>query len=131
MPQTPVSQDPKFPSSKPKHPRLPSVLPTGQTAPARTPLRPPPRALSTLGSPLGLGRRRLLDLSKGSLLPWRLSSEESACNGNDAIDLGSMPGLGSSPGGGDGSPLQDSSWENTTDRGAWWAALYTVAKSWT
>ena len=44
--------------------------------------------------------------------------EESACN---AGDLGLIPGLGKSPGEGDGNPLQYSGLENSTDRGAWWA----------
>ena len=32
-----------------------------------------------------------------------------------------IPGLGKSPGEGDGNPLQYSGLENSTDRGAWWA----------
>lgn len=35
------------------------------------------------------------------------------------------------PGGGHGSPLQDSSLENRTDRGAWRAAVHSALKSWT
>ena len=34
-------------------------------------------------------------------------------------------------GGGNGNPLQYSCLENPRDRGAWWAALYGVAQSWT
>ena len=41
-------------------------------------------------------------------LPWWLSSEESACSAGAAADVGSIPGLGRSPGGGHGNPLQDS-----------------------
>ena len=41
---------------------------------------------------------------------------QSACN---AGDLGLIPGLGRSPGGGHGNPLQDSCLENPMDRGAW------------
>ena len=44
-------------------------------------------------------------------------------------DLGPTPGLGRSPGEGNGSPLQYSCLENSMDRGAWWA-LHGVAKSW-
>ena len=33
---------------------------------------------------------------------------------------GSIPGLGRSPGGGHGNPLQYSSLENPIDTGAWW-----------
>ena len=38
------------------------------------------------------------------------------------IDLGSLPGLGRSPGEGNGNPLQYSCLENTMDRGAWGAS---------
>ena len=49
-------------------------------------------------------------------LPGGLDSKKSACN---AGDLGSIPGLGRSPGEGNGNPLQYSCLENSTDRGAW------------
>ena len=51
----------------------------------------------------------------------------SACN---AGDLGSIPGLGRSPGEGNGNPLQYSYLENPMDGGAWWATVHRVAKSW-
>ena len=47
-----------------------------------------------------------------------------------AGDVGSIPGLGRSLGGGNGNPLQYSCLENLMDRGAWWAAVHGVAKSW-
>ena len=50
----------------------------------------------------------------------------SACN---AGDLGSIPGLGRSPGDGNGNPLQYSCLENPMDGGAWWATVHGVAKS--
>ena len=37
----------------------------------------------------------------------------------DAGDPGSIPGLGKSPGEGNGNPLQDYCLENPMDRGAW------------
>ena len=46
-------------------------------------------------------------------------------------DLGSIPGLGRCPGGGNGAPLQYSCLENPMDGEAWWAAVRGVAKSWT
>ena len=46
-------------------------------------------------------------------------------------DPGSIPGSGRSPGEGNGNPLQYSCLENPRDGGAWWAAVYGVAKSWT
>ena len=48
----------------------------------------------------------------------------------DIRDMGSIPGLEKSPGGGHGNPLQYSSLKNPVDRGAWWAAVHKVAKSW-
>ena len=44
-------------------------------------------------------------------------------------DSGSIPGLGRSPGEGNGSPLQYSCLENPMDGGAWWATVCGVAKS--
>ena len=52
--------------------------------------------------------------------------KESTCN---AGDLGSIPGLGRSPGGGHGNPLQYSCLENPMDRGDWQATVHGVAKS--
>ena len=52
----------------------------------------------------------------------------SACN---AGDLGSIPGLGRSPGEGNGNPLQYSCLKNPMDGGAWWGTVHRVAKSWT
>ena len=48
--------------------------------------------------------------------PWWLSGKESACN---AGDMGSVPGLGRSPGEGNGNPLQYSCLENPMDQGTW------------
>ena len=52
--------------------------------------------------------------------------KESACN---AGDPGSIPGLGKSPGEGNGNPLQYSCLENSMDRGAWRAKVHGVTKS--
>jgi len=46
--------------------------------------------------------------------PCDLAGKESTCN---AGDLGSIPGLGRSPGEGNGNPLQYSCLENPMDRG--------------
>ena len=62
-------------------------------------------------------------------LPRWLSGKESTCNARDAVDSGSIPGLGRSPGGGNGNLLQYSCLENPRDGGAWWAAVYGVAQS--
>ena len=45
-----------------------------------------------------------------------------------AKDVGSVSGLGISPRGGNGNPLQYSCLESPIDRGAWWAAVHGVAK---
>ena len=52
-------------------------------------------------------------------------------NGRDVRDVGSIPGLGRSPGGGHDNPLQYSCLENPMDRGGWGAMIHRVAKSWT
>ena len=49
----------------------------------------------------------------------------------DTRDIGSIPGLGGSPGVGNGNPLQCSSLKNPMDREAWQATVPGVAKSWT
>ena len=54
-------------------------------------------------------------------------SKESTCN---VGDLHLIPGLGRSPGEGHGNPLQHSFLENPMDRGAWWATVHRVPKSW-
>ena len=42
----------------------------------------------------------------------------------DAEDMSLIPGLGRSPGEGNGNPLQYSCLENPIERGAWWAAVH-------
>ena len=73
------------------------------------------------------------DLSKFTLLidvlaQW-LSSKESACNARATGDMGSVPGLGRSPGGWHSNPLQYSCLEHPKKRGAWWATVHAVTKS--
>ena len=50
-------------------------------------------------------------------------------NAGDTGDMGSVPGSGRSPGGKNGSPLPYSCLESPMDRGAWRAAVYSIAKS--
>ena len=57
--------------------------------------------------------------------PGGSDSKESALN---AGNLGSLPGLGRSPGEGIGNPLQYSCLENPMGRGAWKATVHGVAK---
>ena len=58
------------------------------------------------------------------LFRW-LRGKESACN---AGDVGLIPELGRSPGGGHGNPLQCSCLENPMDSGAWRAMVHRVTK---
>ena len=60
--------------------------------------------------------------------PGGSDGKVSACN---AGDLGSIPGLGRSPGEGNGSPLHYSPLESSMDREAWWVTVHGVAQSWT
>ena len=53
-------------------------------------------------------------------------SKESACI---AGDPGSVPGLGRSPGEGNGNPLQYSCLENFMDRGARWTIVHGIEKN--
>ena len=61
-------------------------------------------------------------------LPGGSYCKESACN---VGDRNLMLRLGRSPGEEHGNPLQYSHLENPMDRGAWWAMVHGVAKSWT
>ena len=53
-----------------------------------------------------------------------------SANAGDVRDSGSIPGLGGSPGGGHGNPLQYPHLESPRDRRAWWAMVHRVTKSW-
>ena len=50
-------------------------------------------------------------------------------NAGDTREADSIPGLGRSPGGGNGNPHQYTCLENPMDRGAWWAKVHGVTKS--
>ena len=50
-------------------------------------------------------------------------------NARDIREVSSIPGLGKSPGGGHGNPLQYSCLGNPMDRGAWQATVHRVTKS--
>ena len=52
-------------------------------------------------------------------------------NAGDTRDAGSILGLGRSPGGGHGNPLQCSCLENPMGRGPWWAIVHRATESWT
>ena len=50
-------------------------------------------------------------------------------NAGDAGDVSSVPGLGRSPGEGNGNPLQYSCLGNPMVRGTWWSTVHVVTKS--
>ena len=54
--------------------------------------------------------------------------KNSTANAPNARDLDSIPGLGGSPGVGNGNPLHYSCLENSMDRGDWWATVGGVTK---
>ena len=67
-----------------------------------------------------LATAAFLDLPSGS------DGKEPTCS---VEDPGLIPGLGRSPGEGNGDPLQCSCLENSMDRRVWWATVHEVAKS--
>ena len=62
---------------------------------------------------------------KESSCKKKKKKKKTACNVGDPS---SIPGLGNSPGGGNGNPLQYSCLENPMDRGAWRAPVHGVHK---
>ena len=74
--------------------------------------------------------RRELTLAPG--FPDGASAKEPTCQcRRRKRSLGLIPGSRRSPGRGHGNPLQYSCLENSMDRGAWWAQVHRVSKSWT
>ena len=69
----------------------------------------------------------LIQMQEGTSLVAQSVGKESACS---AGNPGSIPGLGRSPGEGNGNPLEYPCLENLMDRGAWWAAVHGVPKNW-
>ena len=63
---------------------------------------------------------------------WAFGGSDGKVNAYSIGDLGSIPGLGRSPGEGNGNPLQYSCLENPLDRGAWWVTkgLQRVGHNW-
>ena len=57
--------------------------------------------------------------------PSGSDSREFTCN---AEDMGSIPGLGRSSGGGDGNP-GNFAWKIPMERGAWWATVHGITES--
>ena len=99
-----------------EHVPCPSPLSGG----AHQPRAPTGRLLDALGDVL----IRLSFCMRASLMAQTV--RKSACS---AINPGSIPGSGGSPGEGNGYPLQYSCLENAMGRGAWWATVCAVIKS--
>ena len=78
--------------------------------------------------PLNTGTKlNLRDRVLGEVVfPSGSDSKESVCNAGDGS---SLPGLGRSPGEGNGNPFHYSCLENSMDRGAWQATVHGVTKS--
>ena len=66
------------------------------------------------------------DFFRVGIFPGGSDGKESACN---AEDLGSISGLGRSPGGGQGNPLQYSFLENPHGQGTWQATVHGISKN--
>ena len=67
--------------------------------------------------PLGISKPIFPGMFTG--FPGGTSGKEPGCHAGDIRDVGSIPGLGRSPGGGNGNPLQYSCQKNPMDRGTW------------
>ena len=63
---------------------------------------------------------------RNDLISYSSVGKEFACSAGDPV---SIPGLGRSPGEGNGNPLQYPCLENLMDRGIWWIAVHGVTKS--
>ena len=65
----------------------------------------------------------------GMGFPGSSAAKNLPANAGDAGDTGLIPGLGKSPGEGNGNPLQYFCMENSMDRGVWWATAHGDTKS--
>ena len=83
------------------------------------------RALQTSLAGIGLILNAISPLLPSLCFLHGSIGKESACN---AGDLGLIPGLGRSPGEGNGNPLQYSCLENPMDRGTWQATVHVVTR---
>ena len=68
-------------------------------------------------------------LSDWAYIPGGSGVKNPPTNAEDKRDVGSIPGSGWSPGGGNGNPFQYSCLENPMDRGAWRTTVQRVTKS--
>ena len=111
----PVRTPAGTPASHSVRRRGPAAAPGPQSSPA----------LALSPSSLSPSSCSVLSLRDPASVPQRLSSEVPAWQCRHA---GAIPGSGRSPGEGNGNPFQYSCLGNSTDRGAWWAAVHGVAR---
>ena len=122
--QAPLSTD--FPGNNPGvgcHFLLQGIFPSQRSNPCFLHWQADSLPLSHLGSPLHLYIYCWVTVGflGGSVVKNPPAS---------AGDAGSIPGSGRSLGGGNGNPFQYSCLGNPMDRGAWWATIHGVTKSW-
>ena len=80
--------------------------------------------------PSGISGNFTLHLTTAGLY-WWVSWQRIHLQCRRHRDMGSIPGLGRSPGERNGKPFQYTSLENSMGRGAWWVAVHGPAKRWT
>ena len=73
--------------------------------------------------------QRFLNLLMNTGFPGGIVAKNLPANAEDARDVSSIPGLGRSPGEGNGNPLQYSCLGNPMYRGAWWAIVHGVVNN--
>ena len=73
----------------------------------------------------------VIRIGKQILTQVALVVKNLSANAGYVRDVGSIPGLGRSPGEGNGNSLWYSCLENPMVIGAWWATVHGVTKSWT
>ena len=88
--------------------------------------------LSVLHAVLCVCENSTVPIAPQSPPPWASQvarGKEPACQCRRHRGLGSIPGSGRSPGGGNGNPRQYSCLDNSMHRGAWWVTVHRVAES--
>ena len=107
--------------------RQPAPCPTCLSASPPAQLPNPPTQVQRVGLLINNWKGWWINLTfETPDFPGGSDGKASAYN---AGDPGSIPGLGRSPGEGNGNRLQYSCLENPMDRGAWWATVHGVARS--
>ena len=108
---------------------LQGIFPIQGSNPGIEPRSPAVQADSLISEPRGKLSNDNICPKIGKRSPGWHSGKEPSVSAGDTRDVGSIPGSGRAPGVGNGNPLQ-SCLENSIDRGAWWATVHGVTKSW-